>query len=188
MAMSFWKTALVGGYCLAGLIGLALEAHAQADLVTQPPCTQIIPGAVTACVQFSAAAPPPKVLRNNSITVPGRGRVLASINGTGFCSNTSSSKVAVDFSTQLVRDPAVQAAAHGNGGARHSFTLDPTAMGVTTIQNFNLSSERVFNVQAAGTVDVHFIIRIHRHDNPGSLGQPVCHLFNNTISLLFIPR
>ena len=188
MAMSFRKTALVGGYCLAGLIGLALEAHAQADLVAQPPCTQIIPGAVTACVQFTGAAPPPSVLRSNSITVPSRGRVLASINGTGFCSNTSASKVGVDFSTQLVRDPTLQAAGHGNGGARHSFTLDPHINNVSTIQNFNLSSQRVFNVPAAGTVDVHFIIKIHKHDSVGVGSQPLCNLFNNTISLLFIPR
>ncbi len=184
MAMSFRKTALVGGYCLTGLIGLALEAHAQAELVSQPPCSTNL---AKACVTFSASAPPPSVLRSNSITVPGRGRVLASINGTGICSNASSTtKVAIDFSTQLVRDPAVEATGHGNGGARHSFTLDPHANGVTTFHNFNLSSERVFNVPE-GTHEFYFKVKIHRHDSAGAFGNPLCHFFNNTMSLLFIP-
>jgi hypothetical protein len=72
------------------------------------------------------------------------------VNGSGVCLNLVDIVRVADFSTQIVNNPSAVATYTGKGGNRFAFTL-PKLDGIFSGNGvFNLASQRLFVIDAAG--------------------------------------
>jgi hypothetical protein len=156
-------------------------AQAQAELKSQPACA---PGSFGECLQFSAASPPPEIIRSLRYRPPQDGSVLVVFNGSGYCGKSSGASpgvLGVTFQTQIVRGNA-QPSGGGPGGVYVSMQVPEFNALYPSAVPFNLSSSRVFPVVAENRQTYH--VKISTFPLPGGV---TCFLYADTLSALFIP-
>ena len=152
-------------------------AHA-AVLHSQNNC---VPDGSGNCVDFPA---PGTVfnIRTLNFSAPRAGQALVSVNGTGYCENFDLDKVEVaEFDTQVVNYLSAIPSFSGPGGNKFKFVLP--ARGILSGNGvFNISSQRLFSVKAAG-IQHYAINGVGDRMDP----QVACHISSAALTVLFLP-
>ena len=105
------------------------------------------------------------------------------MNGSGVCLNLVDIVRVADFSTQIVNNPSAVATYTGKGGNRFAFTL-PKLDGIFSGNGvFNLASQRLFVIDAAGLQRYSLNITVHRID-----GSVDCNVTSVALTVLFMPN
>ena len=123
------------------------------------------------------------MIRTLNFTAPRAGKTLISVNGTGYCENPDTSGVLVaEFDTQIVNNPSTIPSFKGPGGNKFKFTLPAEVAGITGNGVFNLSSQRLFSINAAGVQHYAFNLVGDRLD-----GGVICAIASAALTVLFLP-
>jgi hypothetical protein len=162
------------------LILLAPTAHAASPILqSQAPCT--VDPSFGNCLTFNSAAPAFSA-RTFNFDAPSAGNTLVSVNGSGYCENSSSDVKVAEFDSQIVNKLSQVADYSKPGGNKFKFTV-PAQNFITGNVVFNLSSQRLFAVSSAGRQHYALNINVNRVDSP-----VVCAVKSLWLTALFIPQ
>lgn len=163
---------------------MSLQGFAQANNVSQRPCTPELGSAVAQadryCFSFNAGDTLP-IVRTFSFTSPSKGTGILTFNGSMSCSNLNGTTSAVvDLVSQIVTNVNATATVSESSGLRHAVRLLPDPSGNS--DSFNLASTRAIKFTAADTKTFFFKLTPLRMD-----AFTRCFVYNAAFTMSFAP-
>jgi len=154
-----------------GFVILAGTGQPRADIVKQqPPCA-------SSCAGLTAGTTGIINVRAVTFAAPGPGTLTLTFHGWLYCLSSAATAVNIIVDSQIVEGAAAPDAA-GQSGLEYYATMQPGNM-VQQFATFNLSSQRVFKIEAAGSQVYRF--RVTRNIPMGAN----CTIYNGTFTTDF---